>query len=44
MMNFFPHFVAVCVDGTFHKYLFNKEGCSREAFDVFVDLPEEDDF
>ena len=36
---------AVCVDGTFHKYCFSQEGNrTREAFDVFLDLPEEEDF
>jgi WD40 repeat protein len=36
---------AICVDGTFHKYVFSQEGtCIRDAFEVYVDLPEEDDF
>lgn len=36
---------AICVDGTYHKHTFNKEGdCVRNAFDVFVDLPEENEF
>lgn len=36
---------AICVDGTFHKYIFNQEGaCLRDAFDVFLDIPETDDF
>lgn len=37
--------VAVCVDGTFHKYVFSPDGnCNREAFDVFLDICDEDDF
>lgn len=36
---------AVCVDGTFHKYVFNLTGnCNREAFDVFLDVCEDSDF
>jgi WD40 repeat protein len=36
---------AICVDGTFHKYVFTQEGaCTRDAFDVYIDLEEEDDF
>ncbi|CAM9959666.1 unnamed protein product [Lampetra planeri] len=36
--------IAVCLDGTFHKYVFTLEGsCKREAFDVYLDL-ENDDF
>jgi len=32
-------YAAVCVDGTFHKYLFTPEGsCHRESFDVYIDL------
>ncbi|NWI47750.1 WIPI4 protein, partial [Picathartes gymnocephalus] len=31
--------IAVCVDGTFHKYVFSPDGnCNREAFDVFLDI------
>uniref|UniRef100_A0A8C4QVX6 WD repeat domain 45 n=1 Tax=Eptatretus burgeri TaxID=7764 RepID=A0A8C4QVX6_EPTBU len=37
--------VAVCVDGTFHKYAFTLEGsCNREAFDVYLDIGDDDDF
>lgn len=37
--------IAVCVDGTFHKYVFNADGnCNREAFDVFLDVCDDDDF
>jgi len=37
--------VAVCLDGTFHKYVFNSDGkCNREAYDVYLDIYEEDDF
>ncbi|KAI1309488.1 WD repeat domain phosphoinositide-interacting protein 4 [Halotydeus destructor] len=36
---------AICVDGTFHKYVFNQEGtCTRDAFEVYVDLEEEEEF
>lgn len=36
---------AICVDGTFHKYTFNSDGNrTREAYDVFLDLPDEDEF
>jgi WD40 repeat protein len=35
--------IAVCVDGTFHKYVFTPEGsCMREAYDVYLDLEDED--
>lgn len=31
--------VAVCVDGTFHKYSFTTSGnCNREAYNVFLDI------
>lgn len=34
---------AVCVDGTFHKYVFTTDGnCNREAYDVYLDIG--DDF
>lgn len=37
--------VAVCVDGTFHKYVFTPDGnCNREAFDVYLDICDDDDF
>lgn len=36
---------AVCVDGTFHKFVFSPDGnCNREAFDVFLDICDDDDF
>jgi len=36
---------AVCVDGTFHKYLFTPEGsCNRESFDVYIDLDNDAEF
>lgn len=36
---------AVCMDGTFHKYIFTAEGnCNRQAFDVFLDVCDDDDF
>jgi WD40 repeat protein len=34
--------IAVCVDGTFHKYVFTPEGsCNRESFDVYLDLDDD---
>jgi len=36
---------AVCVDGTFHKYMFTPEGsCNRESFDVYIDLDNDAEF
>ena len=30
---------AACVDGTFHKYVFTRDGnCNREAYDVYLDV------
>jgi WD repeat-containing protein 45 len=37
-------FPAICLDGTFHKYVFTTDGnCNREAFDIFLDICENDD-
>ncbi|XP_059474187.1 WD repeat domain phosphoinositide-interacting protein 4-like [Neocloeon triangulifer] len=37
--------IAICLDGTFHKYVFTTDGnCNREAFDIFLDICEDDDF
>uniref|UniRef100_S4RER8 WD repeat domain 45 n=1 Tax=Petromyzon marinus TaxID=7757 RepID=S4RER8_PETMA len=37
--------IAACVDGTFHKYMFTPEGsCNREAFDIYLDIGDDDDF
>uniref|UniRef100_A0A1B6CCC6 Uncharacterized protein n=1 Tax=Clastoptera arizonana TaxID=38151 RepID=A0A1B6CCC6_9HEMI len=37
--------IAICLDGTFHKYVFNAEGnCNREAFDVFLDVCDDEEF
>lgn len=37
--------IAVCVDGTFHKFVFTPEGnCNREAFDVYLDLDDDAEF
>ncbi|CAD1469049.1 unnamed protein product, partial [Heterotrigona itama] len=37
--------IAICMDGTFHKYVFTTDGnCNREAFDVFLDVCDHDDF
>ncbi|XP_046566533.1 WD repeat domain phosphoinositide-interacting protein 4-like [Haliotis rubra] len=34
--------IAVCVDGTFHKYVFTSDGnCNREAYDVYLDMGED---
>lgn len=38
-------FAAVCMDGTFHKYVFTADGnCNREAFDVFLDACDDNEF
>ncbi|KAK6171371.1 hypothetical protein SNE40_019576 [Patella caerulea] len=35
--------IAVCVDGTFHKYVFTTDGnCNREAYDVYLDMGDVD--
>ena len=32
-------FSAICVDGTFHKYVFTTTGnCNREAYDNFLEM------
>nr|CAD7412074.1 unnamed protein product [Timema poppensis] len=37
--------IAICLDGTFHKYVFNADGnCNREAFDVYLDICDDDEF
>lgn len=37
--------VAICMDGTFHKYVFTPTGnCNRESFDVYLDVCEDEDF
>ncbi|CAH1786710.1 unnamed protein product [Owenia fusiformis] len=37
--------IAICVDGTFHKYVFTPDGnCNREAFDVYLELGDDMDF
>ncbi|XP_052266608.1 WD repeat domain phosphoinositide-interacting protein 4-like isoform X2 [Dreissena polymorpha] len=36
--------IAVCVDGTFHKYVFTKDGnCNREAYDVWLEIGDDMD-
>uniref|UniRef100_A0A2I3SNA3 WD repeat domain phosphoinositide-interacting protein 4 n=1 Tax=Pan troglodytes TaxID=9598 RepID=A0A2I3SNA3_PANTR len=41
----FNSVIAICVDGTFHKYIFTPDGsCNREAFDVYFDICDDDDF
>ena len=38
-------YVAICMDGTFHKYVFTPTGnCNRESFDVYLDVCEDEDF
>jgi len=35
---------ALCLDGSFHKYAFTSEGiCHMEAFDVFLDVDDDDE-
>eukprot|EP00112_Aurelia_sp_Birch-Aquarium-sp1_P004619 Seg1524.1 transcript_id=Seg1524.1/GoldUCD/mRNA.D3Y31 product="WD repeat domain phosphoinositide-interacting protein 4" protein_id=Seg1524.1/GoldUCD/D3Y31 len=35
--------IAVCIDGSFHKYVFTKDGnCNREAFDMFTELADDE--
>ncbi|CAG7829215.1 unnamed protein product [Allacma fusca] len=37
--------VAICMDGTYHKYVFNEDGvCSRLTYDVFLEVCGDDDF
>ncbi|XP_066998614.1 WD repeat domain phosphoinositide-interacting protein 4 [Anabrus simplex] len=37
--------IAICLDGTFHKYVFNADGnCNREAFDVYLDVCDDDEY
>lgn len=37
--------VALCMDGTFHKYLFTADGtCNREAYDIYLEVGDEVDF
>ncbi|XP_015906886.1 WD repeat domain phosphoinositide-interacting protein 4 [Parasteatoda tepidariorum] len=36
---------AICVDGTFHKYVYTETGsCNRKSYDVFLDLYDEEEF
>lgn len=36
--------IAICLDGTFLKYVFNSDGsCNRVAYDVFLDVCQDDD-
>lgn len=45
IINFFQSVVAVCSNGTFHRFSFNKEGlCERRAFDHILQLGSESDF
>lgn len=38
-------FPAVCMDGTFHKFLFAKDGtCNREGFEQFLNVTEDQEF
>lgn len=37
--------IAVCFDGSFHKYVFTKDGnCNREEYDLFLDVGDNRDF
>lgn len=37
--------IAICLDGTFHKYVFNEDGnCNRESFDVYLDICDDDKY
>uniref|UniRef100_A0A0V0GEV0 Uncharacterized protein n=1 Tax=Triatoma dimidiata TaxID=72491 RepID=A0A0V0GEV0_TRIDM len=37
--------IAICVDGTFHKYVFNIDGnCNRESYDVYLEIFDDDEF
>lgn len=41
-MNYY--FSAVCLDGTFHKYVFKEDGyCNREAYDVYLDVCDDEE-
>ncbi|XP_076058265.1 WD repeat domain phosphoinositide-interacting protein 4-like isoform X2 [Oratosquilla oratoria] len=36
---------AICVDGTFHKYVYKADGiCNRESFDIYLDICDDHDF
>ena len=38
-------FAALCVDGTYHRYSFTREGlCNRLAYDIYLDVTESMDF
>lgn len=40
----FSILLAICEDGSFHKYTFNQDGsCKRDIFEKFIDLTEDDD-
>ncbi|XP_022185258.1 WD repeat domain phosphoinositide-interacting protein 4 [Nilaparvata lugens] len=37
--------IAICLDGTFHKYVFTADGnCNRESFDVFLNVCDDEDY
>nr|XP_026689712.1 WD repeat domain phosphoinositide-interacting protein 4 [Ciona intestinalis] len=37
--------IAICIDGTYHKYVFTADGtCSRQAYDVYLEIGDEVDF
>ena len=41
----FHFIVAVCMDGTYHKYVFTHDGsCNRESYDVFLELGDDNEF
>lgn len=42
---YFTITAGICLDGTFHKYVFNDDGnCNREAFDVYLDVCDDHEF
>ncbi|VDK64324.1 unnamed protein product [Anisakis simplex] len=37
--------IAICTDGTYHRFMFTSDGmCTREGFDYFLDLGDEQEF
>lgn len=44
-LNYSCSISAICVDGTFHKYVYKPDGsCNRESFDVYLDLVADEEF
>ena len=45
LLFFSCYFSAICLDGSFHKYVFTPDGnCNREAYDVYLDVGDDMDF